>query len=75
MWPLTISTVMTFFSAVSTGLTAFADWTNAVQRRCIAYRAAGGLLLLWVYYTSQIFLFGAEVAKAYVFTDADPLNG
>jgi membrane protein len=31
------------------------------------YGAAGGLiaLLLWVYYTSQIFLFGAELARAY----------
>ena len=31
------------------------------------YGAAGGLivLLLWVYYTSQIFLFGAEVARSY----------
>lgn len=31
------------------------------------YGAAGGLivLLLWVYYTSQIFLFGAELANAY----------
>jgi membrane protein len=31
------------------------------------YGAAGGLivLLLWVYYTSQIFLFGAELAQAY----------
>jgi membrane protein len=31
------------------------------------YGAAGGLivLLLWVYYISQIFLFGAELARAY----------
>ena len=31
------------------------------------YGAAGGLivLLLWVYYTSQIFLFGAELARAH----------
>jgi membrane protein len=31
------------------------------------YGAAAGLivLLLWVYYTSQIFLFGAELARAY----------
>jgi membrane protein len=31
------------------------------------YGAAGGLivLLLWVYYTSQIFLFGAELARSY----------
>jgi membrane protein len=31
------------------------------------YGAAGGLivLLLWVYYTGQIFLFGAELARAY----------
>ena len=31
------------------------------------YGAAGGLivLLLWVYYTSQIFLFGAELTRAY----------
>lgn len=31
------------------------------------YGAAGGLivLLLWVYYTSQIFMFGAELARAY----------
>ena len=31
------------------------------------YGAAGGLivLLLWIYYTSQIFLFGAELARAY----------
>jgi membrane protein len=31
------------------------------------YGAAGGLivLLLWVYYTNQIFLFGAELARAH----------
>lgn len=32
-----------------------------------SYGAAGGLLvvLLWIYYSSQIFLFGAELARAY----------
>lgn len=32
-----------------------------------SYGAAGGLivLLLWVYYTAQIFLFGAEITKTY----------
>jgi membrane protein len=32
-----------------------------------SYGAAGGLivLLLWVYYSAQIFLFGAEFTKAY----------
>ena len=32
-----------------------------------SYGAAGGLivLLLWVYYSVQIFLFGAEITKAY----------
>ena len=32
-----------------------------------SYGAAGGLivLLLWIYYSAQIFLFGAEITKAY----------
>jgi membrane protein len=35
-----------------------------------SYGAAGGLivLLLWIYYSAQIFLFGAEITKAYANT-------
>jgi membrane protein len=35
------------------------------------YGAAGGLivLLLWIYYSAQIFLFGAEFTKAYAFRE------
>jgi membrane protein len=35
-----------------------------------SYGAAGGLivLLLWVFYSAQIFLFGAEFTKAYAIT-------
>ena len=41
-----------------------------------AYGAAGSLiaLLLWVYYTSQILLFGAEVVKAYMTQKSLPIR-
>lgn len=42
-------------------------WYIGSSAMASTYGAAGGLivLLLWVYYTSQIFLFGAELARAY----------
>jgi uncharacterized BrkB/YihY/UPF0761 family membrane protein len=51
-------------------------WYIGSSAVALTYRAAGGIvvLLLWVYYTSQISLFGAELAKTYVFTEADPLK-
>ncbi|MGO4837521.1 YihY/virulence factor BrkB family protein, partial [Rhizobiaceae sp. 2RAB30] len=42
-------------------------WYLGVSATASSYGAAGGLLitLLWVYYSSQIFLFGAEFTRAY----------
>ncbi len=42
-------------------------WYLAVAAIGSAYGAAGALIviLLWVYYSAQIFLFGAECTKAY----------
>ena len=45
-------------------------WQGRGQFSVRAYGAAGGLivLLLWVYYSAQIFLFGAEFTKIYANT-------
>lgn len=53
----------TLFS-IGKSLIAWYIGTSAIAS---SYGAAGGLLvlLLWVYYSSQIFLFGAEVTRAY----------
>ncbi|WP_378950095.1 YihY/virulence factor BrkB family protein [Mesorhizobium sp. ANAO-SY3R2] len=42
-------------------------WYIGTSAIASSYGAAGGLLvvLLWVYYSSQIFLFGAELTRAY----------
>ncbi|PWK61742.1 membrane protein [Aminobacter sp. AP02] len=42
-------------------------WYIATSALASSYGSAGGLLvlLLWVYYSSQIFLFGAEITRAY----------
>lgn len=42
-------------------------WYIASSAVASSYGAAGGLivLLLWIYYSAQIFLFGAELTKAY----------
>lgn len=42
-------------------------WYIGTSSIASSYGAAGGLLviLLWVYYSSQIFLFGAELTRAY----------
>lgn len=42
-------------------------WYIGTSEIASSYGAAGGLLviLLWVYYSSQIFLFGAELTRAY----------
>jgi membrane protein len=46
---------------------AFIAWYIGSSAVASSYGAAGGLivLLLWVYYSAQIFLFGAEFTKAY----------
>ncbi|TIX11507.1 MAG: YihY/virulence factor BrkB family protein, partial [Mesorhizobium sp.] len=42
-------------------------WYLGASTIASSYGAAGGLIvtLLWVYYSSQIFLFGAELTRAY----------
>jgi len=42
-------------------------WYIGSRAVASSYGAAGGLivLLLWVYYSAQIFLFGAEFTKTY----------
>ncbi|SUY28266.1 YihY family inner membrane protein [Aminobacter aminovorans] len=42
-------------------------WYIGTSATASSYGAAGGLLviLLWVFYSSQIFLFGAELTRAY----------
>jgi len=42
-------------------------WYIGTSATASSYGAAGGLLviLLWVFYSSQIFLFGAEITRAY----------
>jgi membrane protein len=52
------------FFTLGKSLIAWYIGTSAIAS---SYGAAGGLLviLLWVYYSSQIFLFGAELTRAY----------
>lgn len=57
-------------------------WYIGTSAITSSYGAAGGLLvvLLWVYYSSQIFLFGAELTRAYSIrhgtrSDLEPLVG
>lgn len=57
-----------FFTAcLFTAGKSLIGWYLAVAAIGSAYGAAGALIviLLWVYYSAQIFLFGAEGAKAY----------
>jgi membrane protein len=49
---------------------ALIGWYIGSSAVASSYGAAGGLivLLLWVYYSAQIFLFGAEFTKIYANT-------
>ncbi|WP_378948157.1 YihY/virulence factor BrkB family protein [Mesorhizobium sp. ANAO-SY3R2] len=54
-------------AALFTGGKSLVGWYIGSSAIASSYGAAGGLLvvLLWVYYSSQIFLFGAELAHTY----------
>jgi len=56
---------------------AMIGWYLGASTLASSYGAAGGLfvLLLWVYYTSLVFLFGAELTRAYATQpDRRPIN-